>query len=61
MPHLVRGRVSTATGIAMVNLALIVAWLVPHAASVIAMVFLGTHLYSLLAGTRQWWTRAPAG
>ena len=53
MPHLVRSRATTATSIAMVNVALLVAWLVPHAVTVIAIPFFGTYLYSFLYGARK--------
>ena len=60
MPHLVRSRAKTATLILMVNVALLAAWLVPHAAAAIAVPFLGTYIYSLAVGANRWLTRPAA-
>ncbi len=50
LPHSVRSLTKTTVGIAMVNVTLLVAWLVPEAAPVIAVCFLLPYLYSLTAG-----------
>ncbi len=58
MPHLVRSRAKTATAILVVNVALAVAWYVPVTAPFIAAAFLGTYLYSFVAGGMAWLRRA---
>ena len=47
MPYLIRALTKSATAIGFVNVALLVAWLVPIAAPAIAFCFFATHLYSL--------------
>ncbi len=54
MPHLVRSRATTATRVAILNLALLVAWLIPHAVAIIAAPFFATYLYSLVVGMLRW-------
>ena len=46
MPLLVRSMTKSATAIGLLNVALIVAWLVPYAAPLIAAAFIFTYLYS---------------
>ena len=58
MPHLVRSRAKTAKAILGVNLALAVAWGVPVTAPFMAAAFLGTYLYSFVAGGVGWLRRA---
>ena len=48
MPYLIRALTKSATTIGFVNVALLVAWLVPIAAPAIAFCFFATHLYSLV-------------
>ena len=56
MPHFVRARATTARAVVLVNVALLIAWLVPPTAPVVAAAFLGTYLYSFaVCGTR--WLR----
>ncbi len=57
MPHLVRSRAKTATAILGINVALAVAWGVPGTAPFIAAAFLGTYLYSFVAGAAGWLRR----
>ena len=58
MPHLVRSKAKTATAILGVNVALAVAWFAPVTAPYIAVVFLGTYLYSFVVGGVGWLRRA---
>ena len=51
MPYLIRTLTKSATAIGFVNVALLVAWLIPIAAPAIAFCFFATHLYSLIAGS----------
>ena len=56
MPYLIRTLTKSATAIGFVNVALLVAWLIPIAAPAIAFCFFATHLYSLIprpAATRR--------
>jgi phosphatidylglycerophosphate synthase len=57
MPHLIRSRTTTATGIALVNGSLILAWLVPMTAPVLVLCYLLPYLYSLIAGGAGWLRR----
>ncbi|NOX99006.1 MAG: hypothetical protein GXP30_04610 [Verrucomicrobia bacterium] len=54
LTFLIRGRVNSATAIAMVNVALIAAWLVPNLAPFIATAFFATYLFSFVQGGKQW-------
>lgn len=54
LSFLIRGRAKSATAVALVNVALIVAWLVPGLAPFIAAPFFVTYLYSFSQGGRQW-------
>jgi phosphatidylserine synthase len=47
LPYMIRSITKSATAIALVNVALIVAWLVPITLPVIAACFVGSYLYSL--------------
>ena len=51
MPYLIRTLTKSAMAIGFVNVALLVAWLIPIAAPAIAFCFFATHLYSLIAGS----------
>ncbi|MBT5926295.1 MAG: hypothetical protein HOH33_06720 [Verrucomicrobia bacterium] len=51
IPHLIRNMTRTTGSIALVNLALITAWLVPVTVIPIAICFVGTYLYSILTQT----------
>ena len=53
MPHLIRKLTKTSGSIAGVNAALILAWLVPATAPLIASAFFGTYLYSLLVSVTR--------
>ncbi|MDE0866285.1 MAG: CDP-alcohol phosphatidyltransferase family protein [Rubripirellula sp.] len=46
LPFMIRGMAKSAVAIGIVNVALLVAWLVPNALPFIAAVFIGTYLYS---------------
>lgn len=54
LTFLIRGRAKSATAIALVNVALIAAWLVPDLAPFIAAAFFATYLYSFVLGGKQW-------
>lgn len=56
MPYMIRTLTISAAAIGGVNVALIVAWLVPLTVPVIAFCFFASYLYSLIAG-RAGWTR----
>jgi phosphatidylglycerophosphate synthase len=47
LPFMIRGMTKSASAISLVNVALLVAWLVPVALPVIAAAFVGTYLYSV--------------
>jgi phosphatidylserine synthase len=61
LPFMIRGMAKSAVAIGLVNVALLVAWLVPDALPLIAAAFIGTYLYSfgwaLLSHSR---TTSPA-
>ncbi|NOY47502.1 MAG: hypothetical protein GXO84_04780 [Chlorobi bacterium] len=48
MPYLIRSMTKSATAISLVNISLILAWLVPYTAPVIAAGFFFSYLYSLI-------------
>lgn len=54
LPHMIRSRTTSAAGIALVSVALLVAWLVPVTAPVIALGFGLPYLYSLTHGGIGW-------
>lgn len=58
MPHLIRSLSKSTFTIALVNVALIVAWLVPATTLVIAGCFFMTYFYSFIVGGINW--RKPA-
>ena len=51
---LVRGLAKSATAVTFVNVALVVAWLMPAVTPLIAAVFISTYLYSFIVGGGQW-------
>ena len=53
LPYLIRGMTKSAGAIGLVNVALMVAWLVPSTAPVIAACFIVSYLYSLLTAIIQ--------
>jgi len=57
LPFLIRGVAKSATAVALVNVALIVAWLVPLLTPYIATAFFATYLYSFMAGGIGWLRR----
>jgi phosphatidylserine synthase len=60
MPYLIRSLTRSAVAIGMVNIALLVAWLLPYAAPVVAMSFVVTYLASFAAGGVRWLRKADA-
>ncbi len=54
LTFLIRGMVKSATGIALINVALIVSWFIPLLTPFIAAAFFATYLYSFAIGGRQW-------
>ena len=59
MPWLIRSVTKSAFSIGLVNVALIVAWLVPYAAPVVALAFGSTYLYGFVFGGLKWFKAAP--
>ncbi len=55
---LIRGLAKTATAVALVNVALVAAWLLPVVTPLIAGVFIATYLYSFVVGGGQWLSQA---
>jgi len=54
MPHLVRSRAKSIKAVVWVNIALVLALGVPHAAIFVAVAFFGTYLYSIAVGSLAW-------
>jgi phosphatidylserine synthase len=54
MPYLIRSLTRSAIAIGMVNVALLVAWLLPYAAPIVAASFVVTYLFSFSAGGVCW-------
>jgi len=48
LPYLIRSMTKSAIAILLVNVSLILAWLVPYTAPVIAAAFIFSYLYSLI-------------
>ena len=61
MPLLVRSMTKSATAIGLLNVALIVAWLVPYTAPLVAASFIFTYLYSFAWGAMRPVTSRPPG
>jgi len=57
LPVLIRGLAKTATAVIFVNVALVVAWLVPDTTPFIAAAFITTYLYSFIVEGGKWLTR----
>ncbi len=54
MPYLIRSQTESAIAIGLVNVAILVAWLVPYTVPVIAASFVGSYLCSFVAGGIGW-------
>lgn len=54
MPYLIRSLTKSATAVGMVNVALVLAWLVPYATPVVAALFVVAYLVSFAAGVFRW-------
>ena len=54
LPVLIRGLAKTATMVALVNVALVAAWLIPVIAPLIAAAFIAPYLYSFVVGGGHW-------
>lgn len=54
LPFLLRSLASNAAGAVLVNVLLVVAWLIPTVAPLVAFVFITSYLYSFVVGGRQW-------
>jgi phosphatidylserine synthase len=54
LPVLIRGLAKTITTVALVNVALVAAWLIPSITPFIAVAFIATYLYSFFVGGGQW-------
>jgi len=61
MPFLIRGMANSVTAVALVNIALITAWLVPVLTPFIAVAFFATYLYSFAEGAYRWRQQQKAG
>ncbi len=61
MPWMIRSLTKSATAIALVNISLVVAWLVPHATPLIAAAFLLSYLLSFAWGGISWIKSMKAG
>ena len=60
MPWLIRSLTKSPVAIGMVNVALLVAWILPYAAPVVAASFVVTYLVSFAAGGFRWLRKADA-
>ena len=54
MPYMIRSLTKSATTVGMLNVALVVAWLVPVTTWPIAASFILSYSYSLLTGAARW-------
>ena len=59
MPYLIRTLTKSAMAIGFINVALLVAWLIPITAPNIAFCFFATHLYSLIRPNGRWLLQKP--
>ncbi len=59
MPGLIRSVTKSAFFIGLVNVALVMAWLAPYAAPVVAAAFGSTYLYGFVLGGLKWFKAAP--
>lgn len=55
LPYLIRSQTKSATAIAMVNVALLFAWLWPLMTPVVAAIFVATYAASFASGAWHWW------
>ncbi len=54
LPNLIRSRTTTTSGVLLVNVALVVAWRLPPALPIVAILFLGAYLWCLGVETYRW-------
>ena len=54
MPHPIVDRAKSATALGLVNVALVVAWLVPITTPIITAAFVATYIYSFIVGSVRW-------
>ena len=58
MPYQIRSLTKSAAAIGLVNVSLLLAWLVPFTAPIIAICFFASYLYSFTAGGALWFKRS---
>ena len=61
MPGLIRSLAKSVFAVALVNVSLLVAWLVPAATPIVAAAFGLTYIYGFLAGGLKWASGRTAG
>jgi len=61
MPYLIRSLTKSATAISLVNVALVIAWLVPDTAPLIAACFVISYLFSFGLGCFKWFQKMQLG
>jgi phosphatidylserine synthase len=54
MPYMIRSMTRSATAVGLVNVALVIAWLVPYTTPVIAACFMIPHIFSFIVGGSRW-------
>ena len=54
MPHPILDRAKSATALGLVNVALVVAWLVPITTPIITAAFVAAYIYSFIVGSVRW-------
>jgi phosphatidylserine synthase len=57
MPHFIIDRASSPILLTFVNVSLVIAWLLPITAPIIAMVFVIAYINSLIVGSVGWWNK----
>ena len=57
MPHFIIDRASSPILLTFVNVSLVIAWLLPITAPIIAMVFVIAYINSLIVGLVGWWNK----
>jgi len=57
MPHPIIDRAKSATALGLVNVALVIAWLVPVTTPIITAAFVAAYIYSLIVGSIGWWNK----
>jgi phosphatidylserine synthase len=60
MPYMIRSLAQSATSVILVNVALVVAWLLPTTLQVITGCFVGTYLCSFMVGGLRWFLQAES-